>query len=141
MPMHLVKEDPVSSRFRRAAALAFAIALAASGCAGGEELAPSISPEALQARIASGDAPLLLDVRTPAEFQDGHIPGAINVPHEQVASRAAELASQNGVAVYCMKGPRARLGEQALLAAGATEVLHVEGGFSAWQAAGLPVEQ
>ena len=131
----------VPNRIHGAAVIVLMLVLAAAGCAGGEELAPSISPEALQERIASGDAPLLLDVRTPAEFQDGHIPGAINVPHEQVASRAAELASQNGVAVYCMKGPRARLGEQALLAAGATEVLHVEGGFSAWQAAGLPVEQ
>ena len=129
------------NRIHGAVFIVLMLVLAAAGCAGGEELAPSISPQALQERIASGDAPLLLDVRTPAEFQDGHIPGAINVPHEQVASRAAELASQNGVAVYCMKGPRARLGEQALLAAGASEVLHVEGGFSAWQAAGLPVEQ
>ena len=129
------------NRIHGAVFIVLMLVLAAAGCAGGEELAPSISPQALQERIASDDAPLLLDVRTPAEFQDGHIPGAINVPHEQVASRAAELASQNGVAVYCMKGPRARLGEQALLAAGATEVLHVEGGFSAWQAAGLPVEQ
>ena len=129
------------NRIHGAVFIVLMLVLAAAGCAGGEELAPSISPQALQERITSGDAPLLLDVRTPAEFQDGHIPGAINVPHEQVASRAAELASQNGVAVYCMKGPRARLGEQALLAAGAREVLHGDGGFSAWQAAGLPVEQ
>jgi len=130
----------VPNRIHRAAALALTLVLAAVSCAA-EELAPSISPQALQNHLADGDAPLLLDVRTPEEFQAGHIPGAINVPHEQVASRAAELASPHSVAVYCMKGPRARLAEQALLASGATEVLHVEGGFSAWQAAGLPVAQ
>jgi len=130
----------VPNRIHRAAALVLALVLAAVGCAA-EDLAPSISPQQLERRLAQADAPLLLDVRTPQEFQAGHIPGAINVPHEQVASRAAELASEHGVAVYCMKGPRARLGEQALLASGATEVLHVEGGFSAWQAAGLPVAQ
>ena len=128
-------------RVHRAGALVLALVLAVVGCAAAEDLAPSISPQELQERLAKGDAPLLLDVRTPEEFRAGHIPGAINVPHEQVASRAAELASQHGVAVYCMKGPRARLGEQALLASGASDVLHVEGGFSAWQAAGLPVEQ
>jgi len=131
----------VPKRVHRAGALVLALVLAAVGCAAAEDLAPSISPQELQERLAKGDAPLLLDVRTPEEFRAGHIPGAINVPHEQVASRAAELASQHGVAVYCMKGPRARLGEQALLASGASDVLHVEGGFSAWQAAGLPVEQ
>ena len=127
------------NRIHRPVVLALALVLAAAACAA-EDLAPSISPQELEKRLAQADAPLLLDVRTPEEFRAGHIPGAINVPHEQVASRAAELASQHGVAVYCMKGPRARLGEQALLASGASEVLHVEGGFSAWQAAGLPVE-
>lgn len=103
--------------------------------------APSISPQELQARMAKGDAPLVVDVRTPEEFRAGHIPGAINVPHDQVAARASELASEHGVAMYCLKGPRARLGEQVLLGAGAKDVLHVEGGFSAWQEAGLPVEK
>jgi rhodanese-related sulfurtransferase len=91
--------------------------------------------------MAKGDAPLVVDVRTPEEFRGGHIPGAINVPYDQVASRAAELSGEHGVAMYCMKGPRARLGEQALLQAGRKDVLHLEGGFSAWAAAGLPIEE
>jgi len=127
----------MSNRVHRAAALA--LALAAIACAA-DDLAPSISPQQLEERLGSDAPPLLLDVRTPEEFQAGHIPGAINIPHEQVASRVAELDLENGVAVYCTKGPRARLGEQALLAAGASDVLHLEGGLSAWQADGLPVE-
>jgi rhodanese-related sulfurtransferase len=110
------------------------------GCVAAEDTAPSISPQELELRLAQPEPPLLLDVRTPEEFRAGHIPGAINVPHEQVAGRTAELTAPNGVAVYCMKGPRARVAEQALLASGATGVVQLEGGFSAWQAAGLPVE-
>jgi len=129
----------VPLRIHRAVTLAVALVLTA-GLAAAEDLAPSISPQELEKRLEKADPPLLLDVRTPEEFRTGHIPGAINVPYDQVAGRAGELASPSGVAVYCMKGPRARLGEQALQAAGATDVLHLEGGLAAWQAAGLPVE-
>jgi rhodanese-related sulfurtransferase len=123
-------------------ALLFALALGAGAAARAADApAPSISPQEIQARMAAGDAPLVVDVRTPEEFRAGHIPGAINVPHEQVAARASELASERGVALYCMMGPRARLGEKALAAAGVERVLHLEGGLSAWQAAGLPVEK
>jgi len=128
----------MSKRIRRAAALAAALVVAVAACAA-DDLAPSLSPQQLQDRLGSSDAPLVLDVRTPEEYAAGHIPGAVNVPYEQVASRAAELASPNGVAVYCMKGPRARIGEQALLASGASGVVHLDGGFLAWQTAGLPV--
>jgi rhodanese-related sulfurtransferase len=80
------------------------------------------------------------DVRTPAEYATGHIPGAVNIPFDQVAKRIADVDAPHGVALYCMMGPRARKGESALLAAGYEEVFHVEGGLAAWQAAGLPVE-
>jgi len=123
-------------------ALLFVLSLWVGAAAGAADpVAPSISPQELQTRMAKGDAPLIVDVRTPEEFRAGHIPGAINVPHDQVAAHAAELSGERGVAMYCMKGPRARLGEQALRAASVEDVLHVEGGFSAWQAAGLPVEK
>jgi rhodanese-related sulfurtransferase len=135
-----VKEHPVPSRAPLAPVLALALLAALLGCAA-EDLAPSISAAELRAQMASGDAPLVVDVRTPEEFRAGHIPGAINVPYDQVAAHAAELASPKGVAMYCLKGPRARLGEQALLSRAITRVLHVEGGFAAWQAAGLPVAQ
>jgi rhodanese-related sulfurtransferase len=120
------------------ASLALWVAAAARAA---DPLAPSIAPEERHARMAKGDAPLVVDVRTPEEFRAGHVPGAINVPYDQVAARAAELVGEHGVAMYCMKGPRARLGEQALLQAGGAAVLHLEGGLSAWQAGGLPVEK
>jgi rhodanese-related sulfurtransferase len=89
----------------------------------------------------SGTAPVVIDVRTAEEYASGHVPGAVNIPFDQVAQRIAELDAPRGVALYCMVGPRARKGESALLAAGYESVLHLEGGLAAWQAAGLPVER
>jgi rhodanese-related sulfurtransferase len=105
-----------------------------------ETEAPSITPVELNARRASATVPVVIDVRTPAEFETGHIPGALNIPFDQVAKRISEIDAPHGVALYCMLGPRARKGEAALLDSGYTSVLHLEGGLSAWQAAGLPVE-
>ena len=102
--------------------------------------APSIAATELSARRASGDAPVVIDVRSAEEFAAGHIPGALNIPFDQVAKRISEVDAPHGVALYCMVGPRARKGESALLGAGYTSVLHLEGGLAAWQAAGLPVE-
>ena len=101
---------------------------------------PSISAAELHARGESGTAPVVIDVRTADEYASGHVPGAINIPFDQVAQRIAEIETPQGVALYCMVGPRARRGESALLAAGYERVFHLEGGLAAWQAAGLPVE-
>jgi phage shock protein E len=105
------------------------------------ELAPSISPAELQTRQASDEAPVVIDVRTPMEFSSGHIPGAVNIPYDEIGARISELDAPHGVALYCMMGPRARKGEAALFDAGYRSVVHVEGGLSAWKAEGLPVER
>jgi phage shock protein E len=102
--------------------------------------APNIGAVELHAQRESGTAPVVIDVRTPDEYALGHIPGALNIPFDQVAQRITEIESPQGVALYCMVGPRARKGEAALLAAGYEKVFHLEGGLAAWQAAGLPVE-
>jgi len=125
-------------------ALAFLIAILGSGALAAEpqsSVAPSISAAELHDRRTSGEAPVAIDVRTPAEYAAGHVPGAINIPFDQVAERIAEVDAPHGVALYCMVGPRARKGESALLAAGYSPVFHLEGGLAAWQEAGLPVER
>ncbi len=102
-------------------------------------MAPRISPAELHAQRESGVAPVVIDVRTPAEYASGHVPGAVNIPFDRVAERIGEVDAPHGVALYCMIGPRARKGESALLAAGYEKIFHLEGGLAAWQAAGLPV--
>ena len=103
--------------------------------------AATISPAELNARRASGSAPVVIDVRTAEEYATGHIPGAVNIPFDKVADRISEVEAPHGVALYCMVGPRARKGESALLASGYKSVLHIEGGLAAWQAAGFPTER
>lgn len=125
-------------------AFALASALGQGGASFAEEAAapqaPSIAPEELEAKRGAGAAPVVIDVRTADEYAAGHVPGAVNIPYDEVAKRISEVDAPHGVALYCMVGPRARKGEKALLDAGVPGVLHLEGGLAAWQAAGLPVE-
>jgi adenylyltransferase/sulfurtransferase len=129
----------MTSRFVITIVLVALVATTAFSEESGSNAAPSISPAELHAQRESGVAPIVIDVRTSEEYASGHIPGAVNIPFDQVVERITEVDAARGVALYCMVGPRARKGEAALLAAGHDKVLHLEGGLAAWQAAGLPV--
>ncbi|MGY3870259.1 rhodanese-like domain-containing protein [Aeromonas crassostreae] len=82
----------------------------------------------------SGKRPLLLDVRTPAEFAEGHIPGAINISHEQLRTRLAELGDDRRlpIVVYCRSGRRAALAQAELEKAGFGHVYHLSGDYPGW---------
>lgn len=57
----------------------------------------------------------VVDVRTPAEFAAGHVPGAINIPHDQMGARHAELGPPSTpVLLYCRTGRRTAIAGQAL---------------------------
>ena len=104
------------------------------------EAAPSITAEKLDEQRKSGVGPVVIDVRTSEEYESGHVPGAVNIPFDEIAERIGEVEAPHGVALYCMVGPRARKGESALLAIGYEAVFHLEGGLAAWTAEGLPIE-
>ncbi len=120
---------------------AVSVALWISAGALAEEAVPTISPAELHAQQQKGTAPMILDVRTPEEYAAGHLPGAVNIPHTELGTRLSEVRSENGVALYCMVGPRARMGEKTLQEAGFTKVFHLQGGLAGWQQAGFPVEE
>ena len=69
-----------------------------SGCSPRREsTVPSvraISQEEVLELRRSGAGPLLLDVRTEAEYRDGHVAGALNIPHTEIAARLAELEEE-----------------------------------------------
>ena len=90
---------------------------------------------------SSARPPLVLDVRTPYEYASGHIAEAINIPHTQLEERLGEVrsAARHGVVLYCMLGPRARVGENLLLEEEIGPLYHLDGGFLAWKRAGYSV--
>jgi rhodanese-related sulfurtransferase len=102
-----------------------------------------ITPVALAERIEAGDGPLVLDVRSPDEFAGGHIPGAVNIPHDQLSDRIAELpvGPEGEVIVHCQRGHRASEAEEILRAAGFSKVIDLEGHFESWQESELPEEK
>jgi phage shock protein E len=97
----------------------------------------SIEPKTLGDRIAWADVSLVvLDVRTPAEYADGHIPGAINIPNTQLAARVAELADarERDIVVYCRSGNRAAQALEVLEKSGFRRLFHLEGDYTRWSA-------
>ena len=112
-------------------------------------LAPTAHGETLQisapdllSRAAAADAPLILDVRTPEEYRDGHVPGAVNLPHDQIVDRLSELEAHRDrdVVVYCRSGRRAGVAADHLSEAG-FRVLHLDGDMNGWRADGRAEER
>jgi len=108
---------------------------AADPPAGPAPVVTQITAEALRARIASKDPELvILDVRTAEEFAAGHVPGARNVPHDQVAANLDSLTPlrDKTVVLYCRSGRRSELAAKQLQAAGFQRLLQLEGNYPAW---------
>ena len=67
-------------------------------------MSPGLTPEQILATLETGQPPLIVDVRSPAEFGIAHIPGAINVPVSELDDRLGELQGNSGVLIYCING-------------------------------------
>jgi rhodanese-related sulfurtransferase len=83
----------------------------------------------------------IVDVRTADEFAAGHLRDAKNIPLADLSARIGELdkAKTRAVVVVCQSGARSDKAARQLAAAGFDEVVSLDGGIAAWQAAGLPV--
>jgi rhodanese-related sulfurtransferase len=116
---------------------ACAIALAAMAAGPG-----SIEPKTLGERIAWADPSLLvLDVRTPAEYAAGHVPGAVNIPNAELGARIAELDGERerDIVVYCRTGVRSGQALEVLGKAGFTRLFHLKGDYTRWSEEKRPV--
>lgn len=101
-----------------------------------------LSQDAFLALPRSGDAaPFVLDVRAPEEFVSGHVPGAVNIPYDQIASRLAEVPKDKDIVLYCRSGRRVAIAADVLVANGYQRLRHLEGDMPAWLANGRPTEQ
>ena len=77
----------------------------------------------------------VIDVRTPAEFAEGHLPGAVNLNVEDPSFTAmlAQIDPGADYAVYCRSGNRSRVAIDAMTQAGLTQTVGLEGGIGAWK--------
>ena len=106
---------------------------------GAVEALEPVAQDELSRRLRDGQV-LVLDVRPEAEYAAGHIPGAVNVPHDQLAARLAELPDNAEIVAYC-RGRYCVFAPDAvrLLRARGFSARPLEGGLPDWRLAGLPV--
>lgn len=90
----------------------------------------------------SGHKPVLLDVRTQSEYNDGHIQDAINIPHDQILKEPQLVSAykDSQVVVFCRSGFRAGKVIEMLEGLGFKEIIDIDGDMLAWNEAGHSVE-
>lgn len=96
-----------------------------------------VEVEQLKQECAAGAAMQLVDVRSVSEYGTGHVPGAVNIPLEQVESRLGDLG-HDPIVLICKSGQRARMAS-GLLEPCRKDVSVLVGGTDAWRRAGHPV--
>lgn len=134
---------------RLAAAAAIFAAAPLAACAAQDAAPPSesrsspavttIDAAALADLSGEGD-PILIDVRTPEEFAEGHLPGAINLPVESFDPAAVPMEEGRETILYCRSGRRSERAATMLADHVGEMVRHLDGGILAWQDAGGAVE-
>jgi rhodanese-related sulfurtransferase len=95
------------------------------------------------AKLVAKSEVVVLDVRTPGEYSAGHITGATNIDFlaGDFSERLAKLDREKSYLVHCASGGRSTRALPQLSKLGFKHVVHLDGGFKAWQAAGNPVEK
>lgn len=102
---------------------------------------PEVDAPTLAAVLAGEDAPVVIDVREQAEWDEGFIPGAIHVPRGFLESRIAGVVARDAhIVVNCAGGARSLLAAQTLRQMGYTDVTSLAGGFADWKRGGHAVD-
>ena len=81
---------------------------------------------------------VIIDVRTPGEYRDGHIPGVVNIPLDELEKRMGEIPKDKKTVLICRTGSRSAQGTRLLRSKGFNNVYNSTGGMSTWKG---PVER
>lgn len=100
-----------------------------------------VSVAELAADLAKEDAPMVLDVRAPGEYEGGHLEGAVLVPLEHLEEQIARVPRDRPFVVQCQGGYRSSIAASLLERHGISVAGDLIGGYGAWAAAGRPVVQ
>ena len=98
----------------------------------------TIDVETMSSRMAANH--IVLDVRKPGEFKDGHVAGAINLPLSQIVDRADELDKDKNYLVHCKSGYRSMVGASLLKSLGIQNLSNIAGGYMAIEKSDIAVE-
>lgn len=98
-----------------------------------------ISVEEAKAMIDDSDVQVI-DSREPWEWAEGHVPGALNIPHMATLPRNADLARDKPIIFICKSGSRSAVAAEFASSVGLTDLYNVEGGTMDWIKAGYEVE-
>jgi NADPH-dependent 2,4-dienoyl-CoA reductase/sulfur reductase-like enzyme/rhodanese-related sulfurtransferase len=90
---------------------------------------PALTPAQFLEELAGSRPPLVLDVRTQREFDEGHLEGALNLPVDELRGRLDELPTDRPIAVHCHSGYRSYVAQRILLNRGWRDVKNVQGGY------------
>ena len=101
----------------------------------------SVTPAFVKARLDAKDLPLIIDVREPSEFAQGHIDGAVNIPIRTLSQNLHRLPANRGTEIItvCPSGFRSAQVTMALSLLGYTNVKTMVLGMREWNARGFPV--
>lgn len=103
------------------------------------ETTAQVNEEQLDDAVRAGGVHVL-DVRSDAEWHEGHIAGAQHIPLGELRDRIAEVPRDGAIVVHCLGGTRSAIAASLLQAHGHASVANFPGGYSAWRASGRPVE-
>ena len=85
---------------------------------------------------------VVLDIRTPEEYAEGHVPGSINIDHEEIGAHLEKLKGYKKIYMHCRSGGRVRFTRDALKDSGLQNITYIDStGMMAWADAGYPVEK
>lgn len=117
-----------------------ALALFLTGCSTGSSATPKLGIEEFAAKAAEPNV-VVLDVRTPGEFAQGHLENAINVDFQSgnFEQEVANLDKNATYAVYCRSGNRSGQAVKVMEGLGFTDMYDMDGGVIDWAAAGKPL--
>ena len=93
--------------------------------------------------INTGQAPVIVDVRSQREYQAGHVPGAIHVPFWSAFTTESlnQVDKSQPLVLYCEHGPRAGIAKLAFKLSDFENISYLAGHFTAWRKAALPMEK
>lgn len=100
----------------------------------------SLNAMELSQKLKNGKRPLVLDVRQPEEYREGHIAGSTLIPLGDLDKRIKELPTDREIICVCATGSRSRSATKFLLGAG-YQAINMNGGMFTWQRARLPVKK